>query len=92
VFNLTRLQPRLESIEEEGIVKIFTPEAAILHTSLGKAAVEIQHADETGRVIARLVEVAFVPNILRADAVDIERESLAAGQKSRCPQPRAPTN
>lgn len=32
-----------------------------------------QHADESGRVIARLIEVTFVPNILRADAEDIKR-------------------
>jgi hydrogenase-1 operon protein HyaF len=32
-----------------------------------------QHADESGRVIARLIEVAFVPNILRADAEDMKR-------------------
>jgi hydrogenase-1 operon protein HyaF len=32
-----------------------------------------QHADQSGRVIARLIEVAFVPNILRAHPADIER-------------------
>ena len=47
-----------------------------------------QHADESGRVIARLIEVAFVPNILRADAVDIERgrqKLLAAANLVRKP-------
>ena len=28
-----------------------------------------QHADEDGRVVARLIEVAFVPNILHADII-----------------------
>jgi hydrogenase-1 operon protein HyaF len=39
-----------------------------------------QHLDEGGRVIARLIEVAFVPNILRADGEDIKtaREKLLA--------------
>ncbi len=32
-----------------------------------------QHLDEAGRVIARLIEVAFVPTILRADEEDIKR-------------------
>jgi hydrogenase-1 operon protein HyaF len=32
-----------------------------------------QHADEDGRVVARLIEVAFVPNILRADVEDMKR-------------------
>jgi hydrogenase-1 operon protein HyaF len=30
-----------------------------------------RHADETGRVIAMLIEVAFVPDILRADIDDV---------------------
>ena len=44
-----------------------------------------QHADESGRVIARLIEVAFVPPILRADPADIERgrQNLAARKTMR---------
>jgi hydrogenase-1 operon protein HyaF len=39
-----------------------------------------QHADRDGRVISRLVEVAFVPNILRADVEEMKRglETLLA--------------
>ena len=32
-----------------------------------------QHSDEDGRVIARQIEAAFVPNILRADVEDMKR-------------------
>jgi hydrogenase-1 operon protein HyaF len=31
------------------------------------------HADDTGRVIAMLIEVAFVPHIVRADIDDVAR-------------------
>ena len=43
-----------------------------------------QHVDEAGRVIARLIEVAFVPNILRADVEDIKRgrDQLLAATKT----------
>jgi hydrogenase-1 operon protein HyaF len=47
-----------------------------------------QHADESGRVIARLIEVAFTPNILRADVEDMksgQQRLLASMDASRKP-------
>jgi hydrogenase-1 operon protein HyaF len=51
----------------------------------------MQHADESGRVIARLIEVAVVPNILRADVEDLSRgqKRLLASTKIACKTSRS---
>jgi hydrogenase-1 operon protein HyaF len=48
-----------------------------------------QHADEDGRVIARLIEVSFVPTLLQANIEDIKRgqeallNSISATRKTK---------
>ncbi len=42
------LEPLGEFAEEVGVVEVVAPEGGVFHAGLGEAAVEVEHADETG--------------------------------------------
>jgi hypothetical protein len=49
-----------------------------------------RHADETGRIVALLIEVAEVPEILRATKADMERGVQRLGEATNFTLVRQP--